>query len=183
MVCTAQRSLAGLRNAARVRERIWCVATRVCGSGLPSPAHVATNALCRLIAARLVAVTARLYDWCVAFCWSFGIGRDLSTPTSWAPVEQWPGERHLCFPSYREYKTRQRALWIANALQNTVGPDYMNTVGQFKLWLRNARLTLTTPRAQMGKMELQSEKECLACLAPATVSITAFRWSAACIRL
>jgi len=116
-----------------------------------------------------VAVTARVYDWVVAFCWSFGIGRDLSTATSWAPTEQWPGERHLCFPSYREYKTRQRALWIAERLQSIVGPDYMNRVWRFKVWLSRTRLPLTAPRALGGATELQSEKECLVCLAPPAV--------------
>jgi hypothetical protein len=105
----------------------------------------------------------------VAFCWSFGIGRDLSTATSWAPTEQWPGERHLCFPSYREYKTRQRALWIAERLQSIVGPDYMNRVWRFKVWLSRTRLPLTAPRALGGATELQSEKECLVCLAPPAV--------------
>ena len=127
-------------------------------------------ALCCVV----LAVATWVYDWCVAFAWSFGIGRDLSTPTSWAPTEQWPGERHLCFPSYRDYKTRQRALWIAEALQSTIGPDYMNTVWRFKVWLSLKRVPLSTPREQWGTIELQSERECLACLAPSTVSTAIF---------
>ena len=151
-----------------------------------------------VVDALCVPVTARLYDWCVAFCWSFGIGRDLSTPTSWAPTERWPGERHLCFPSYREYKTRQRALWIADTLQNTIGPDYMNTIWRFRCsalalyllpltvpyntetslwgraWLSHTRVPLSAPREHVGTIELQSEKECLACLAPPKVRIAGF---------
>ena len=105
-------------------------------------------------------MSSQAYDWLVAFCWSLGIGRDLSTPTSWAPPEKFSGEYMICFPSTRDYMTRQKALWIQRQLHERLGPDYLAS-----WWRLKATLGLLHTAAAPGE-RFSSEKECLVCTAP-----------------